>query len=260
VGDHQAGHDIGERLYVPGATIVHRLPAHLKLLAAVTTILVVVATPPTWLWAFAGYAALAVALVATAKLPLRVVVPRMVVEVPVLVFALLLPILGTGPRIAVGPLTLSQAGLWAGWGIIVKATFGVVTSIVLAATTSTNDMVAGLRRLRVPDQFVQIFAAMVRYVHVVGAEARRMNRARTARGFTAKGPRSWSVLGQSLGTLFIRSYERGERVHLAMLSRGYTGAMPTAPAAPDSRSQLMWAVSFPAVAAVVWLVVASGYR
>jgi cobalt/nickel transport system permease protein len=45
------------------------------------------------------------------------------------------------------------------------------------------------------------------------------------------------VLGHAAGTLFVRCYERGERVHLAMLARGYTGAMPgrtTASAAPRS--------------------------
>jgi cobalt/nickel transport system permease protein len=73
---------------------------------------------------------------------------------------------------------------------------------------------------------VQILASMIRYVHVVGAEAQRMSRARQARGFSARGPRAWPVLARSLGTLFIRSYERGERVHLAMLSRGFTGTMP----------------------------------
>jgi cobalt/nickel transport system permease protein len=49
---------------------------------------------------------------------------------------------------------------------------------------------------------------------------------RESRGFSARNPRHWPVLARSAGALFIRSYERGERVHLAMLSRGYTGKMP----------------------------------
>ena len=54
-----------------------------------------------------------------------------------------------------------------------------------------------------------------------------MRIARESRGFQARDVRHLQVVAQSAGALFIRSYERGERVHLAMLSRGYTGTMPT---------------------------------
>jgi cobalt/nickel transport system permease protein len=67
---------------------------------------------------------------------------------------------------------------------------------------------------------------MVRFLEVVTTEMRRMRIARESRGFTARNPRHWPVLARSAGALFIRSYERGERVHLAMLSRGYTGKLP----------------------------------
>jgi cobalt/nickel transport system permease protein len=50
--------------------------------------------------------------------------------------------------------------------------------------------------------------------------------ARESRGFNPRDVRHWPVLARSAGALFIRSYERGERVHLAMLSRGYTGTLP----------------------------------
>jgi cobalt/nickel transport system permease protein len=67
---------------------------------------------------------------------------------------------------------------------------------------------------------------MVRYLEVVTGELQRMRVARASRGFDARNPRHWPVLARSAGALFIRSYERGERVHLAMLSRGYTGRLP----------------------------------
>jgi cobalt/nickel transport system permease protein len=54
----------------------------------------------------------------------------------------------------------------------------------------------------------------------------RMKIARASRGFEATGIKHWRVLATAAGALFIRSYERGERVHLAMLSRGYSGALP----------------------------------
>lgn len=258
VGDRPGGHDVGERLYVTGDSIVHRLPAHVKLLSAVTTILVVVLTPAQWWPAFLGYFALVTGVVAVARIPLRAVLARMTVELPFVVFAVLLPVVGRDPRIPVGPVELSEPGLWAMWNILAKATIGVAISITLAATTPARDLVGGLRRLHAPDLLVQILAAMVRYVHVVTAEYQRMAQARAARGFRARSPRSWPVLAQSMGALFIRSYERGERVHAAMLSRGYTGRMPDlggpAPAVP------VWpAAVLPAAAVVVccvtWLVV-----
>jgi cobalt/nickel transport system permease protein len=78
----------------------------------------------------------------------------------------------------------------------------------------------------VPGALVQILSFMVRYLGVVGDEMGRMRVARESRGFTARSVRAWPVLAASTGTLFLRSYERGERVHLAMVARGYTGAMP----------------------------------
>ena len=59
-----------------------------------------------------------------------------------------------------------------------------------------------------------------RILDVVTDEMRRMRVALASRGFTARNPLHWPVLARSAGALFIRSYERGERVHLAMLSRG----------------------------------------
>lgn len=216
----------GEFLYSPGETRVHRCPAHVKLLAALATLIVIVATPGRAVWAFAVYFALVLVILGLARLSVRLVLPRLAVELPFLVFAVLLPFLGTDPRIQMGPVSLSEPGLWAAWTLAAKATLGVLIAIALSATTSTTELLDAMRRLRVPDLFVQILTAMVRYIHVVGQESSRMSRARAARGFSAKGVRSWPVLGLALGTLFIRSYERGERVHCAMLSRGYSGQPP----------------------------------
>jgi cobalt/nickel transport system permease protein len=73
---------------------------------------------------------------------------------------------------------------------------------------------------------VQIAAFMLRYVNVISDEMERMKVARESRGFIAKGIKDWKVIATAASALFIRSYERGERVHLAMLSRGYTGVLP----------------------------------
>ena len=77
-------------------------------------------------------------------------------------------------------------------------------------------MLAGLRRLRMPDLIVQIMGFMIRYLDVVTAELGRMLVGMRSRGCDPRSPRHWPVLARSLGALFIRSYERGERVHLAI--------------------------------------------
>ena len=102
----------------------------------------------------------------------------------------------------------------------------MLASLRLGEPTEPRALLLGLERLRLPQQLVQIMGFMIRYVDVVTDEMRRMRIARESRGFTARNPRHWPVVARSLGALFIRSYERGERVHLAMVSRGYTGRLP----------------------------------
>ncbi|MFZ2501531.1 MAG: CbiQ family ECF transporter T component, partial [Nocardioides sp.] len=107
----------------------------------------------------------------------------------------------------------------------VKGTLGVLASLTLAATTEVPDLLTGLRRLRVPALIVAIMGFMVRYLDVVTAELGRMLVAMRSRGCDPRSPRHWPALARGLAALFIRAYERGERVHLAMLARGYDGRL-----------------------------------
>jgi cobalt/nickel transport system permease protein len=92
---------------------------------------------------------------------------------------------------------------------------------------------------------------MLRYVNVVSDEMERMKVARQSRGFEAKGIADWKILTQAAGALFIRSYERGERVHLAMLSRGYSGNMPVMERPVITATQKLTAFILPAVALLI---------
>ena len=112
----------------------------------------------------------------------------MVIEVPFVLFALLMPFVASGPRVDVLGLTLSEPGLLAGWGLLVKGTLGVMASLTLAATTEPRDLLVGLERLRVPAQLVQIIGFMIRYLDVVTDEMRRMRIARESRGFRGTRP------------------------------------------------------------------------
>ena len=244
-----AGH--AHALYVHRTSVLHRLPAQCKIAAVVLFVLVVVSTPPRAYAAFGAYAALLLAVVLAARLSPLLVLRRMVVEVPFLVFALLLPVVTGGERVDVLGLSLSESGLLGAFNILAKGSLGVAASVVLASTTTIRDLLHGLERLRMPHQVVLIASFMIRYVDVLADEMNRMRIARESRGFTARGLRSWPVLGRSLGALFLRSYERGERVHLAMRSRGFSGRMPVLDGPPTRRSSWLTALSLPAAAAVV---------
>ena len=219
-----AGH--GHKLHFHGHSVVHRTPAHLKILALLAFMIVVVATPRDWYAAFGAYLAILVVVIGISRVPPTYLLKRTVVEIPFVFFAVLLPFVATGPQTEILGVSVSQHGLEAGIALLIKGTLGVLASLTLAATTEPNELLLGLERLRLPQQLVQIMSFMVRYLDVVTGEMQRMRIARESRGFSARNPRHWPVLARSAGALFIRSYERGERVHLAMLSRGYTGRMP----------------------------------
>jgi cobalt/nickel transport system permease protein len=220
-----AGH--GHRLHFHAHSPIHRLPAHGKLVALVVFMLIVVATPREWYAVFAGYLSVLLVVIGVSRVPVTYLVKRLAIEVPFVVFAVLMPFVATGPRVELLGLSVSQPGLVAAFGLLAKGTLGVLASLTLAATTEPDQLLLGLQRLRMPELIVQIMGLMIRYLDVVTDELGRMLTAMRSRGCDPRSPRHWPTLARSLGALFIRSYERGERVHLAMLSRGYTGTLPT---------------------------------
>ncbi|GFH37210.1 cobalt ECF transporter T component CbiQ [Streptomyces pacificus] len=241
------------KLYRHGRSPVHLLPPHCKIAAALCFVLVVVSTPREAVWAFGLYALLLAAVAAAARVPAGFVLRRMVIEVPFVAFALLMPFLVPGERTEWLGISLSVPGLWGAWNILAKGTLGVATSVLLASTTELRSLLLGLQRLRLPPLMVQIASFMVRYGDVIADEMRRMSIARRSRGFEARSVRHWGVLAKSAGALFIRSYERGERVHLAMVSRGYTGTMPVIDEVAASRRQWAYAAVLPFSALAVRL-------
>ena len=126
-------------------------------------------------------------------------------------------------------LTLSGEGIRIVLTIMLKSWVSVQAAALLIFTTQFHDLLEGLARLRLPKLMVSIVSLMYRYLAVLLGEAQRMMRARSSRQAIPPGvkrpPVTWQakVVGNMVGALFIRSYERSERVYLAMQSRGYTG-------------------------------------
>jgi cobalt/nickel transport system permease protein len=240
--------------YVPGTSPVHRLAPHVKLVAVLAFAVVVVATPvhARWAWAaYGGYLAAVLTVAAIAGVRPGRLARSLVIEIPFVAFALLMPFVSGGPRREVLGLSLSESGLVVGGGLLAKATLSVLAATVLAATTEPRELLRGLQRLRLPSVLVQILAFMIRYADIVAGELHRMKVARESRGFGGRRRGALRVLGSAAGALFIRSYERGERVHLAMLSRGYRGHLPSGPAAPVPLTAWLAGLCLPLVAAAV---------
>jgi cobalt/nickel transport system permease protein len=216
---------------------VHRLDPRAKIVGLLGLV-VVAATTPVGAWgAFAVYATALVILAGLARLPPGYVLRRMVVEVPFLAAALLL---------------VAVRGPGEGLTLAARVTVSVLAVVVLSSTTQFPDLLAGFERLRAPRLLLMIVALMWRYLHVIGDEADRMRVARDARGYRPRG--LWHArhaFGATIAALFTRSLERGERVHLAMASRGYRGGMPAAVTAPLALSSTDVSVAAVLLAAAI---------
>ncbi|MDX6238176.1 MAG: cobalt/nickel transport system permease protein [Kribbellaceae bacterium] len=241
----------GDGLLVAVDSRVHRLPAQVKIVALFVFVLAVVSTPSGAFWAFALYAAMLVGAVVLAKLPGATVVRRLAVETPFLMFALLLPFVATGPRVDVLGVSLSESGVLGSWNVLAKGTLGVLAAIVLSASTAPRELLAGLERLRLPSTLVAILSFMVRYLSVVSGDLQRMRIARESRGYTGGRTGHLKAVAAGAGALFVRSFERGERVHLAMQARGYTGTMPVLSRTGAARAQWLEGLALSLAAVVI---------
>lgn len=127
-------------------------------------------------------------------------------------------------------LTATDVGLAAFAGVVVRSWLSVQAALLLTATTPFPALLRALRGLGLPALLVSVLGFAYRYMFVLVDEAQRMLRARDCRSAALPGRRAgrsvaWraGVTGRMAGTLFLRAYERSERIYVAMLSRGYDG-------------------------------------
>lgn len=187
---------------------VHRAPAMLKAPFALGVMLLIVALPPTSPLPFAGISLLLLALLLASRVPPLFIAKRILLLEPFV--------------IAVGALALLQAdGLVRFAWIALRSTLSLATVLLLSNTTPFADLLAVLRRLRVPAVFVNTLAMMYRYIFILSDEMLRTLRARRSRTFARRNARSWTLLSSVLGQLFLRSAGRAERIYQAMIARGW---------------------------------------
>jgi cobalt/nickel transport system permease protein len=146
----------------------------------------------------------------------------------------------------------TDAGLLRFVSIVIRSWLSVQMAILLVAVTRFPDLVHAFEHLRVPSILTTIVSFLYRYLFVLTDEVMRLMRARQARSASESGRRPggsvlWRgrVAGNMAGQLFLRSYERSDRIYNAMLARGYDGHMRTLN--PHTLRARDWLVAFSAL-------------
>ncbi len=222
---------LGER-YLAGESALHRLDARTKVVGTLAFIFAATLTPNGHWPAFAMLALVLALAVALGRLPPLLVLRRSALALPFLLVAVPLLFTKEGDEIfTVFAWQATDSGLAALGTVLAKSLLSVGAAVILTATTPPLDLLRALRGLRVPRIIVATVLFMYRYLFVIGEEAMRLMRARDSRsarvGRQSGGSLTWraKVLGNMVGSLFLRSYERSERIYDAMTARGFRGEL-----------------------------------
>ena len=185
-------------------------------------------TTPLEAWpAYVACAATLIVVAALARINPRTVWTRVRVVLPLVLFvAVFVPFVRKGDPVDLGPVTVSEQGLATFATVSAKAILGTCSAVLLGATTSFPDVLHALERLRAPRLLILIAAFMYRYLFVIVDEVSRMRAALAARGYAPRHALQAAAIGRVATALFLRTYERAERVHLAMVARGWSQTMP----------------------------------
>ena len=125
-----------------------------------------------------------------------------------------------------GPLKVTREGLELAGLLTVKANAIVIAAMALLGSSPLFVLAAAGRKMHFPEKLVSLFLLTIRYFHVMHQEYQRLRTAMKARGFKAGlNKNALNGLANLVGSLLVRSFDRAERVHKAMLCRGYTGVI-----------------------------------
>jgi len=246
----------------PVETALHRAAPEAKVGALIAFVVSVALVPRGVWWPYGVDLALLAAASAWARAPLTLLAGRLLVELPFIAFVAVLPFVSHPPDVSLLGLEVSRAGLVLSGSIAAKATLAVLATGVLAATTPAPTIVAGLGRLRVPAVVTGVAALAIRYLQLALDDIGRARRARIARGADPRWLWQARSTARGIGGLAARSLARGERVHTAMLARGFDGTLPVLALTPAA-SAAAWtgaAVAAAPAAAATALAIGGGLR
>ncbi len=201
---------------------IHRLDPRAKVLTTLVFIVCVVSFGRYEIAALLPFFLYPVVLLALADLPLNYLARKVAVVIPFAVMVgLFNPLFDRQVLLQLGPFDI-----WGGWlscaSIIVRTILTAGAALVLVAVTGFPAICEALERLGMPRVFAVQMLFLYRYIFVLTDEGGRVARARQLR---ACGQRGMGLrhFGSLLGHLLLRTWERAERIHMAMLARGFTG-------------------------------------
>jgi len=219
----------------------HSLAPRTRVLCTVLLVFAIALTPDGrwWTWAIYGTGVLGVILLS--RVTWSVLLKRIAVEFVFVGTILLGTLFQEGGEVvwSWGVLKITTEGLMVLGSVAIKVMLSLLMLNVLTLTTSVPALLNALVALRTPPLLVAILASMYRYIGVLVGEFNAMRRAAASRNLMGSNRSSRLVIGNMMGALFIRTYERGERVHQAMLSRGYRGVPPIEKVPPGGKRDIV---------------------
>lgn len=204
--------------YCEGDGPLHRLDARAKLVATLAFVVLVVATPVGWWRPLAAEALVLSFVVGLSGVPPRDLLARWLGFLALVAFLAWMVARSHPSRaeFGLGAVLLT---------IVAKNSLAFLAMMVLVNVTPFRKLLAAMRRLGMPPVLVSTLQFMYRYLHVLADELDRMVQARRSRTFRRSGRLDWGLLTALIGVLFLRAFERGERVHCAMIARGWDGTI-----------------------------------
>ena len=211
-----------EEPFSTGNSIIHGLDPRVKIIV-VTLFSVVVATSSRFL-ALLPALAISLFLVTMAKLPTKKVFYRLLLVNGLILFLwLVLPFTYKGQELfAIGPFIATKEGILLAGQITVKSNSILLSMIALLSTTQIFSLGHAMGQLHFPDKITHLFLFTFRYIHVIYQEYHRLINAMKMRGFVPRtNMHTYKSYAYLMGMLLVKSYDRAERIHKAMLCRGF---------------------------------------
>lgn len=206
----------------------HSLSPKTRVLCTLLLVFAIALTPNGRWWTWIIYAVGVLGLILLSKVSLPVLLKRIAVEFAFVAVILFGTLFRSGGEIvwSWGIIKITSEGLTVLGSVTTKALLSLSMLNLLTLTTSVPALLNGLIALKMPPLLVAILASMYRYISVLIGEFNAMRRAAASRNLTKNSGWQRQIIGNMIGALFIRTYERGDRIYQAMLARGYQGVPP----------------------------------